>query len=516
MKVRKVYFSCKIAALAMCIFWQAHPLSRAAEVSVDAAKDAIVEVQAGLGDYNGNFYPVKNSSGFVVYNQTDGAYVITTNHTTAISDRERERTCKKLKIDSDSSGLSVRIRVIVESDVATDVDVKVNSKKDDFCVLAADDVLKKKSALHLDSNGERKVGDKVYALGYSADAVQKGEYTSNDVEIHYGEIQNGKAKVSGNAYIQHSATVMPEQSGGPLLNESGYLIGMCNSKIVNKSIDVYYALPISKIKTILDNYGIAYESKDKDEAFSVLKETYDRCKGKLDGSGYKRDSTEALTAAIEEADALFSQNSYTINEINEIQGTLSAAEKDLVSKTPKIIIIKYALLAVLVLSAAWSVRKILVYRKLIKTTDPGEGSVGHRAAKAQAAEDFGEKTEAMETPDEPVSMAHKKKSIVGRAFEPGKAFLKNQITGEEINISKADFSIGKNPANDFVIEKNIISRRHAAIEWSDGEYYIADCESSNGTFVNGRKIERETVHLSNRDLITFADVEYIFVIRGDQ
>ena len=113
-------------------------------------------------------------------------------------------------------------------------------------------------------------------------------------------------------------------------------------------------------------------------------------------------------------------------------------------------------------------------------------------------------------------MAHKKKSIVGRAFEPGKAFLKNQITGEEINISKADFSIGKNPANDFVIEKNIISRRHAAIEWSDGEYYIADCESSNGTFVNGRKIERETVHLSNRDLITFADVEYIFVIRGDQ
>lgn len=55
------------------------------------------------------------------------------------------------------------------------------------------------------------------------------------------------------------------------------------------------------------------------------------------------------------------------------------------------------------------------------------------------------------------------------------------------------------------------SRRHAKIYWDNDKCYIADLESTNGTFVNGAKITG-TVELKNNDIITLGGTELVILI----
>ncbi len=65
---------------------------------------------------------------------------------------------------------------------------------------------------------------------------------------------------------------------------------------------------------------------------------------------------------------------------------------------------------------------------------------------------------------------------------------------------------------DVLLDKPSISRMHARI-WKKGqEWWIADLNSRNGTFVNGKKLEiEEECLLQPEDKVTFADINYRFV-----
>lgn len=69
--------------------------------------------------------------------------------------------------------------------------------------------------------------------------------------------------------------------------------------------------------------------------------------------------------------------------------------------------------------------------------------------------------------------------------------------GEVINeydISDDEINIGRHPANDIVIENMGISGQHAKIEKSDdGEFYLVDKGSTNGTKLNGKKITKQQI-----------------------
>jgi len=80
-------------------------------------------------------------------------------------------------------------------------------------------------------------------------------------------------------------------------------------------------------------------------------------------------------------------------------------------------------------------------------------------------------------------------------------------TGDVIHVPRmGDFVIGRNPKScnltlDSPEVPNMVSRRHAVIISAEDAVMIMDCESVNGTFVNGRRVGRETLRQGDEVII---------------
>ena len=57
-----------------------------------------------------------------------------------------------------------------------------------------------------------------------------------------------------------------------------------------------------------------------------------------------------------------------------------------------------------------------------------------------------------------------------------------------MDFEAAEISIGRLDSNDLVLPKTNVSKSHARLSYKEGRYVIADLQSTNGTFVNGRRI----------------------------
>lgn len=63
---------------------------------------------------------------------------------------------------------------------------------------------------------------------------------------------------------------------------------------------------------------------------------------------------------------------------------------------------------------------------------------------------------------------------------------------------KREITVGRTPANDLVIAEPGVSSAHARILFTGSEITLVDLESTNGTFVNGARIQGPWI-LSPRD-----------------
>jgi pilus assembly protein CpaF len=57
-----------------------------------------------------------------------------------------------------------------------------------------------------------------------------------------------------------------------------------------------------------------------------------------------------------------------------------------------------------------------------------------------------------------------------------------------LDFEKSEITIGRVQGNDVILPKGNVSKRHARIVLKDGKFIIVDLKSTNGTYVNGRKI----------------------------
>ena len=86
----------------------------------------------------------------------------------------------------------------------------------------------------------------------------------------------------------------------------------------------------------------------------------------------------------------------------------------------------------------------------------------------------------------------------------------DNFAGEEFMLSEESNTIGRTEDNYILLSDSSISRNHAKIVNSNMAFKVVDLNSSNGTFVNHKKVQREQI-LQSGDLVRFGNISFVFV-----
>jgi hypothetical protein len=85
--------------------------------------------------------------------------------------------------------------------------------------------------------------------------------------------------------------------------------------------------------------------------------------------------------------------------------------------------------------------------------------------------------------------------------------VKSEYASGRIHI----FPIGRVDGNDMIMPDYAISKQHAIIEIKRGDYLIRDVGSTNGTFINSKRVDKKPVQIRDKDIVAFARYEFTFL-----
>jgi hypothetical protein len=123
---------------------------------------------------------------------------------------------------------------------------------------------------------------------------------------------------------------------------------------------------------------------------------------------------------------------------------------------------------------------------------PGAGSAGASAsAGSGAAAGAGRRT---------VLISEKRKPPVVGWF----VAMSGDQKGEDFRLHDGKNTVGSASDSQVILRDNTVSGQHASIRYEDGKFLLTDLDSSNGTYLNDRKVVRE--ELKDNDEIRFGEV----------
>lgn len=85
----------------------------------------------------------------------------------------------------------------------------------------------------------------------------------------------------------------------------------------------------------------------------------------------------------------------------------------------------------------------------------------------------------------------------------------------EIPLERSRITVGRDPKNAVSINETFISARHAIITREEDTFFLQDCESRNGTFINGEKLGGERVEFEVGDIIRFGSIKLEVALREE-
>lgn len=454
--------------------------------SVADATKGIVQVNSVYTDEAGKEYIILGCTGFLIGNTEDGEYVITTNSVVAPTKATRDDAFTTIGVteeEEDWDKINLSVKVVVEGDVSIEAEVITRSPELNIAVVKLSQPLYNRTPLSiltsddLGSAKPYKATEIVYALGfpyavrYDRNTVM---YDQDDVTMSSGSIANNKTH-NDIQVIEHDCLITGNNCGGPLINSSGYVIGINEQQ---KDGRYYCSVDCAELVRILDALGIAY-SKVTTSEYEVM-----------------NNSTEGITT----------------------QEVVIQDNSDLFDQIPLSIIIIGAGI-VLVLITLLIIMIILLIGQKNRSKNNDDKVKDSRKEKEEPprpkpvlAPDYHANETVMLSGGNGSETSVLDTGSSSSMYE-SYGTLVRKSNNENCVIDKPYFSIGKDSLHvNFCIKDNSsISRQHASIESSNGITSIKDNNSTNGTFVNNvRLIPGQAQIIQNGDMIKLANEEFIY------
>ncbi|QFJ53736.1 FHA domain-containing protein [Pseudobutyrivibrio xylanivorans] len=478
--------------------------------AAETATQGVVQVNTVIVGDNAKKYVVTGGSGFIIGDSEGTEYVITSSDVVNPDDELLKEACDYYglinKEDKGTINLTLSTEVVIESDVVLNASVLTVSSELDMVVLQLPQPIYTRTPLKILTNNKYdtnnlpySVGDTVFALGYPEAITYESErqYLSDQqIQMSAGEIKS-LGNVEGVQVISSDVTSDTNNYGGPLVDANGYVIGM-NLPIKDGAASC--ALDSTKIAKILDGLGVSYSQVNSSPKAQVEEE-----------------DTEEVTEQ---------------DQGDELVLTPPVKENKGVSETVIIII---CLIGVFVLACGATALVILLLNR-------GKSGKSKKANVAFETEAAPQPVDSVPTVNQAIAnnRPNNNFTVPSQQMGPGAettilsavpssndgetsilsdepeapqnlGTLVRKKTDENISISKTNFVIGKDAVHaDFCVSNNSsISRKHAMITSGRNGAYIQDCNSTNGTYINGTKIESERpVLLNNGDIVRLSNEEF--------
>lgn len=498
------------------------PVCAESTVAVNEAvkndRKGVVQVRLVYTDENGKQVPIQGGTGFLIGTDNTSRTVITNNHVITVSDQNIE-SLKHLFPGFDVS--KVTIDVVIKGDVTIGATYKQGSADVDFAILELSQSIGGKEPLKLaeDSELDDIATQAVFALGFpdvGSYVEDFPKYTSDQVNITSGTIGQ-QSLLIGRKILQHNSDMSYGNSGGPLVNTDGVVIGVNTATLAGTGYNV--AVDIREVSSILDMLNIAYESTGTKSATpestladgTVVDKT-ELTKGLASAEGkdigkYTDDTVSILKGAINDAKAVNNDVNATKEAVQNATKDLNTAMTGLKEKTSTnwiliggiaVAVIIIVIVVIIIISKSNKKTK-KIHVKKDKDSTTGMGFHGFDDGTDSTSVIGGSEgiggTTLLEDPSVPY------------------AILQRKSPSESITINKLLFTIGKEKKKvDYCVSDNTsVSRVHAVIQCKDGAFYIKDFNTTNGTFVNDIRMGKgQEIKLKNGDNIKLSNVEFEF------
>ncbi|MGB0035833.1 MAG: FHA domain-containing protein [Candidatus Acidiferrales bacterium] len=80
--------------------------------------------------------------------------------------------------------------------------------------------------------------------------------------------------------------------------------------------------------------------------------------------------------------------------------------------------------------------------------------------------------------------------------------------GEDFKVREGKNIVGSGPDAQIVIRDSTVSGQHASLRYEEGKFFLTDLDSSNGTYLNDKKVARE--ELKDNDVLRFGEITVKF------
>ncbi len=305
-----------------------------------------------------------------------------------------------------------------------------------------------------------------YTAGYPGMADAAAQGMSFRISIYSGTVSlvvnQGQ---SGRRIIQHDTIVNAGNSGGPLLDDCGRVLGVTSEGYADEDVNVVWlSVSISELAKQMDRLDIPYEVDN-----SVCTVAGASVGGGSTADQEARDTAEDAASTAEDAQ----------HDVESLQKTMFSW--------------------VVILVAGLAILLVLVLRKprerVVRAIEEMSRTIS-RSGKAK--------------PDKKTSpQASARNSLVLSGFSSGGKTIHIELLYEKLEAAGKGISIGRSTTlSDYALDDKEVSRRHARLSMKDGRTYIEDLNSTNGTRVNERVINPfEVREISSGDMVKIGQLE---------